>query len=133
MFSAITFGRTASGEFYWGQAPATSTDGAKVEVPHEVDSIESTVRNHDIVVFSSPTCPFCAKAVAALKDHGFEPLVVNCNDTQRQEISAKCGSSSVPKVFVRGNFVGGCNDGGMGGVLPLLRSGKIRELMAAKK
>ena len=25
------------------------------------------------------------------------------------------------------NFIGGCNDGGMGGTLPLLKNGKIKD------
>ena len=34
------------------------------------------------------------------------------------------------QVWIKGNFIGGCNDGGMGGVVPLLKSGKIQEIMA---
>jgi hypothetical protein len=33
------------------------------------------------------------------------------------------------QVFVGGTFIGGCNDGGIGGVLPLHKSGKLEELL----
>mmetsp|Transcript_9578 Transcript_9578/g.19281 ORF Transcript_9578/g.19281 Transcript_9578/m.19281 type:complete len:97 (-) Transcript_9578:135-425(-) len=92
-------------------------------------SIEDTIAQNDMVVFSSSTCPFCSKALGALKESGYEPLVIEADGDQRKELAAKCGSTSVPKVFVKGNFIGGCNDGGMGGTLPLLQNGKIKELM----
>mmetsp|Transcript_71237 Transcript_71237/g.159479 ORF Transcript_71237/g.159479 Transcript_71237/m.159479 type:complete len:97 (+) Transcript_71237:99-389(+) len=93
-------------------------------------SIDETIATNDMVVFSSSTCPFCVKALGALKHAGFEPLVVEADGNQRKELAEKYGSTSVPKVFVKGNFVGGCNDGGMGGALPLLANGKIKELMS---
>eukprot|EP00438_Fugacium_kawagutii_P011356 Skav212534 [mRNA] locus=scaffold1851:125995:129973:+ [translate_table: standard] len=91
-------------------------------------SVDELVNNNDMVVFSSSYCPFCKQALAALKDAGFSPLVVE--DFDKKALAAKCGgSTSVPKVFVKQNFIGGCNDGGMGGTLPLLKNGKIKELM----
>ena len=32
-------------------------------------------------------------------------------------------------LYVGGTFVGGCNDGGIGGVMPLYRSGKLQSLL----
>ena len=91
-------------------------------------AIDELINSHDMVVFSSSTCPFCSKALAALREAGYTPKVVESFD--RGALSAKCGgSTSVPKVFVKQNFIGGCNDGGMGGALPLLKNGKIKELM----
>lgn len=91
-------------------------------------SIDEVINSNDMVVFSSSSCPFCQKALAALKDAGYAPTVVE--DFDRSQLAGKCGgSTSVPKVFVKQNFIGGCNDGGMGGTLPLLKNGKIKELM----
>ena len=39
------------------------------------------------------------------------------------------GRTSVPAVFVGGEFVGGCNDGGLGGVVPLEQRGQLRPLL----
>mmetsp|Transcript_69431 Transcript_69431/g.111933 ORF Transcript_69431/g.111933 Transcript_69431/m.111933 type:complete len:96 (+) Transcript_69431:72-359(+) len=91
-------------------------------------SIDQTIADNDMVVFSSSSCPYCVKAIAALKSAGFEPVVVEA--FERSTLAAKCGgSTSVPKAFVKGQFIGGCNDGGLGGVLPSLANGKIKELM----
>mmetsp|Transcript_589 Transcript_589/g.1131 ORF Transcript_589/g.1131 Transcript_589/m.1131 type:complete len:118 (+) Transcript_589:50-403(+) len=92
-------------------------------------TVQETVSQNDMVVYFSPTCPFCDMALGALKQAGFDPLVVYTTEAHRGELAAAYGSSSVPKVFVKGKFIGGCNDGGMGGALPLLKSGKIKELM----
>ncbi|CAJ1346410.1 unnamed protein product [Effrenium voratum] len=95
-------------------------------------SVDEYIKEHDIVAFITPTCPFCQAAVAALKESGYPPFIVEVQpgSALRSEVAEKTGSTSVPKVWVKGNFVGGCNDGGMGGVKPLLKSGKIQELMS---
>lgn len=47
----------------------------------------------------------------------------------RVELAEKIGRTSVPAVFVKGEFVGGCNDGGMGGVLTLDRAGELKPML----
>ena len=47
----------------------------------------------------------------------------------RAELAEKTGRTSVPALYVGGNFVGGCNDGGMGGVLTLDKSGELKTLL----
>lgn len=122
MLSFIEFGRRATGELYWGPPP--SQEEASVG-----SRLEETIASHDIVVFSSGGCPFCSQAISELRTAGYSPTVIDCDPLLRQALAEKCGSRSVPKVFVKSHFVGGCNDGGMGGVVPLLHNGKLRELM----
>eukprot|EP00747_Dinoflagellata_sp_TGD_P000097 gnl/TRDRNA2_/TRDRNA2_100121_c0_seq1.p1 gnl/TRDRNA2_/TRDRNA2_100121_c0~~gnl/TRDRNA2_/TRDRNA2_100121_c0_seq1.p1 ORF type:complete len:148 (+),score=33.90 gnl/TRDRNA2_/TRDRNA2_100121_c0_seq1:201-644(+) len=133
MLSSIEFGRTAAGKFFWGKLPdgeeLAKVDGDKWTTAGGMASVDGVISSDDMVVFSMNGCPFCEKAIAALQDAGYAPTVVVCDSTQRQWLASKCGSKSVPKVFVKGQFVGGCNDGGLGGVLPLLSNGKIKELM----
>ena len=43
----------------------------------------------------------------------------------RAELAEKTGRTSVPAVFVGGEFVGGCNDGGLGGVMTLQKDGRL--------
>jgi glutaredoxin-related protein len=52
----------------------------------------------------------------------------------RAEVLKAHQMRSVPAVFVKGKFVGGCNDGPEPwmGALPLLASGKLEEMIAAK-
>uniref|UniRef100_A0A7S4RPL5 Glutaredoxin domain-containing protein n=1 Tax=Alexandrium monilatum TaxID=311494 RepID=A0A7S4RPL5_9DINO len=97
----------------------------------EDSTVEDYIKECEMVAFVMPPCPFCARAVKALKDAGFSPTEVQVpkGSALRKELESMTGSSSVPKVWVKGEFVGGCNDGGLGGVMPLLKNGKIAELM----
>lgn len=132
MLSFVEFGRLADGGIYWGKPPADA-ELAKPPAGSAAAEIEDAIASNKVVVFSSQTCPFCAKAIAALEAAGYVPSVVDCDATQRQALASKCGTGKVPQVFVRGNHIGGCNNGGMGGVLPLLENGKIKELMETSK
>lgn len=41
------------------------------------------------------------------------------------------GRTSVPAIWIQGAFVGGCNDGPMGGLMSLESEGKLDELLKA--
>jgi len=96
-------------------------------------SIDDTIAKNDIVAYIVPTCPFCKKALRGLDQAGFEVTKIEApkDSALRNELAEKVGETSVPQVWVKGQHVGGCNNGGMGGVLPLLKKGKIKELMEA--
>ena len=47
----------------------------------------------------------------------------------RAEMAKKIGRTSVPAIFVGGEFAGGCNDGGMGGVVTLDKQGKLKPML----
>mmetsp|Transcript_50779 Transcript_50779/g.118133 ORF Transcript_50779/g.118133 Transcript_50779/m.118133 type:complete len:98 (-) Transcript_50779:148-441(-) len=94
-------------------------------------TVKEQIEAADMIAFVTSTCPFCIKALAALKEAGYEPTVVQADYFVKKELSEIAGSTSVPKVWVKGEFIGGCNDGGLGGVMPCLESGKIKELMGA--
>lgn len=47
----------------------------------------------------------------------------------KAELAGIIGRTSVPAVFVGGEFVGGCNDGGLGGVMTLQKQGKLEPLL----
>ncbi len=49
---------------------------------------------------------------------------------QRLQLKEITGRMSVPALFIGGTWIGGCNDGGLGGVAPLAASGKLQELVA---
>ena len=63
------------------------------------------------------------------KEAGIEFKDVEVTDAQKAELKALTGKTSVPQVFVKGQFIGGCNDGGLGGTVPLLKSGKLQEML----
>jgi len=41
------------------------------------------------------------------------------------------GRTSVPAVFIKGEFMGGCNDGGRGGIMKLDESGELDAILKA--
>ena len=47
----------------------------------------------------------------------------------RAELANIVGRTSVPAVFAAGEYLGGCNDGGMGGVLTLHKEGRLKPLL----
>ena len=96
------------------------------------DLIAATAVKGGVVVFSSSSCPYCSQAIAALKSAGIPTTVVNATSSERAELQQRTGKSSVPSAWADGKWVGGCNDGGLGGVLPLLRSGKLQEMAQVK-
>lgn len=97
-----------------------------------MSSIQDTISSNPIVVFVSSGCPYCSDAVAALKANGRQPLVVEASSAQRSELRSKTGSSTVPVVFVKGKFVGGCNDGPESwmGIKKIIRNNQLDGLLA---
>lgn len=49
----------------------------------------------------------------------------------RAELAELNGRTSVPALYVGGEFVGGCNDGGLGGVMTLDRQGKLKQMLTS--
>ena len=45
----------------------------------------------------------------------------------KAELAGITGQTSVPQVFIGGEFIGGCNDGGIGGVMPLKSTGELEQ------
>ena len=88
-----------------------------------------------VVLFISPGCGFCADAMAMMRQSGVPFVAVECSPGQRKELYQKTGSSSVPSAWVRGTYIGGCNDGPEEwmGVGPCLRSGKIEQMLGSEQ
>ena len=51
----------------------------------------------------------------------------------RSELASLTGRTSVPSIWIGGQYVGGYNDGGLGGLATLYRSGKLRSMLEAVK
>jgi len=47
----------------------------------------------------------------------------------RQELKKRTGRTSVPSIWIDGAYVGGLNDGGMGGLATLAKSGELQGLL----
>ena len=49
----------------------------------------------------------------------------------RAEMGEKIGRTSVPAIWIDSKFVGGCNDGPMGGIVTLDESGELNGMLTA--
>ena len=81
------------------------------------------------------TCITLVQAKQVLDGYGASYRVVELNevsggDALRAELAELTGRTSVPAVFIGGEFVGGCNDGGMGGIMTLDRAGKLKPMLS---
>mmetsp|Transcript_1230 Transcript_1230/g.3768 ORF Transcript_1230/g.3768 Transcript_1230/m.3768 type:complete len:101 (+) Transcript_1230:76-378(+) len=97
------------------------------------DQVKQEIASADCVFFDAPGCPFCRQAEAAMKSAGipFKKVDIDGPGIGRAAIKAVCGKTSAPAVFIKGVYVGGCNDGteSWHGVMPMLKSGKFQEML----
>ena len=63
----------------------------------------------DVTVYSTPTCPFCIKLKAWLKDKGvgFEDIDVSQDQAKAQEMIRKSGQMGVPQIEIGGKIIVG--------------------------
>jgi len=79
-----------------------------------------------ITIYTTPICPYCARAKALLKKKGaeFEEIDVYMDSDLRAEMEQKSGRRTVPQIFIGERHVGGCDDlyalEAKGGLDPLL-------------
>ena len=90
--------------------PASSLDKAVKE------SIEKTIKENDVVLYmkgtpASPQCGFSNQAVRILNQHGVNIHGVNIleNQVMRQAMKEFSQWPTFPQVYVKGEFVGGCD------------------------
>merc|ERR1719277_864113 len=93
-------------------------------------ALEDAIKSADVVFFDDPFCPYCRRAELALKTEGIDFTLFPIAE-HRDALEAKTGKTSAPSVWVKGTFIGGCNDGTepWHGVMPCIKSGKIKELL----
>jgi len=92
--------------------------------------IDNFVSENDVLMFSFTTCPFCIKAKATLDEKGAKYTVVELDQDPdgkaiRAEMGDMLGRTSVPAIWIKGTFIGGCNDGPMGGINTLNSSNQL--------
>jgi glutaredoxin 3 len=100
--------------------------------------LDALIADNAVVVFSFTTCPFCIKAKQLLNAQGarytaVELDVLPAGYALRAEIAEMTGRTSVPAIFIGGTFVGGCNDGGLGGVMTLNNQNRLRPMLEAAR
>jgi glutaredoxin 3 len=97
--------------------------------------ISNLVKENPVVMLSFVSCPFCIKAKGVLDSLGTKYTVVELDQVEdgkaiRAVMANMIGRTSVPAIWIGGTFVGGCNDGPLGGVMKLNESGQLKNLLA---
>lgn len=98
-------------------------------------SIDDFVEGNDVAMYSFTTCPFCRRAKDVLEEKGVDYASIELDELDggggnaiRAELGRLVGRTSVPAIFVKGKFIGGCNDGPPG-LIPLIESGEFERMM----
>ena len=97
------------------------------------DQIKETVTNNEIVLFmkgnaSFPQCGFSGRAVQILNALGAEFVTVDVlsNDAVRQGIKDYSNWPTIPQLYVRGEFIGGCDI-----MTEMYESGELKQALSA--
>ncbi len=68
-----------------------------------------TIKKHKVIVYSTPTCPYCLFAKKYFKDNGvdFEDVDVTKDRVKAQEMIMKSGQMGVPVIDINGTVLVG--------------------------
>ena len=98
------------------------------------DFIQSTIDTNDVVLFMKgtpnfPQCGFSGQLVQILHYLGVDYQSVNCLETDdiRQGIKAFSNWPTIPQLYVKGEFVGGCDI-----VREMFQTGELQQLFTDK-
>lgn len=96
--------------------------------------LESEISTSPALLYSFTSCPFCKRAKEALDAKGAVYTVVELDETadgaaMRARLGVRTGRTSVPSVWVDGEYLGGLNDGP--GILSLDASGELEPKLRA--
>lgn len=86
--------------------------------------VDSAIASHKVAIFSKTYCPYCVKAKKAFESYklsGDDYFVVELENRKdgaaiQQYLKELTGASSVPRVFINGQFIGGGDDTGWEGL-----------------
>ncbi len=97
-----------------------------------LDQIDRIVHEHDVVLFMKgtpefPQCGFSQRVAAILQSFGipFASVNVLLDERVRQGIKDYTNWPTIPQLYVKGEFVGGCDI-----VSEMYESGELAELLA---
>ena len=105
---------------------------SQLQMASPSDFIQTAITNNKVVVFSKSYCPFCTKTKDLFSELGVDATVYELNQMDngadiQDTLLELTGQRTVPNTFINGQHVGG-NDN----VQSANKSGKLKELLAAK-
>ena len=102
---------------------------------HVSESIQSTIDSNDVVLFMKgskemPQCGFSNAVVNALSylDVKFEDVDVLQNEEIREAIKVFSDWPTIPQLYVKGEFIGGCDI-----VKEMFETGELSQLFTEKE
>jgi glutaredoxin 3 len=83
----------------------------------------------NIRIYTTPICPYCARAKALLTEKGaaFEEVDVYMDAAARKEMMQRSSRRTVPQIFIGERHIGGCDD-----LVALDEAGELAPLLAAE-
>jgi monothiol glutaredoxin len=98
------------------------------------DAIRQTIADHAVVLFmkgvaDAPQCGFSALVVRVLDHLGvdFKDVNVLADPALREGIKTFANWPTIPQLYIKGEFVGGCDI-----VREMFETGELRDLLAEK-
>ena len=95
------------------------------------EKIKQQIAENDIILFMKgnaqmPMCGFSARAVTILKSYGvkFATVDVLQDEEVRQNIKLYSNWPTIPQLYVKGEFVGGCDI-----MIEMHESGELKDLV----
>lgn len=81
----------------------------------------------EVVIYTTPICPYCVRAKSLLKQKGVEwtEIDVSRDDNERMALMARTKQRTVPQIFINDQHIGGSDD-----LYALERAGKLDALLA---
>jgi len=76
-------------------------------IKHELDFSKG---NYIVGSFMYPKCPYCDKAKELMKEKGMQYMFVQADKKLFGKVMATTKTSTVPQIFMDGEFVGGFED-----------------------
>ncbi|HEX9524586.1 MAG TPA: glutaredoxin 3 [Reyranella sp.] len=80
-----------------------------------------------IEMYTTPFCGYCARAKSLLEKKGaaYEEMDVMMDEKKRTEMRERARRSTVPQIFINGQYVGGSDE-----LAALEQAGKLDALLA---
>jgi len=96
--------------------------------------VEREIARKPCIMYSLSSCPFCKEAKGILSGMGAVYTIVEVDVDEggmakKAELAGIIDRTSLPAVFAGGSFLGGCNDGGLGGIATLHKKGELAPLL----
>ncbi|MEM1263473.1 MAG: glutaredoxin 3 [Pseudomonadota bacterium] len=84
-------------------------------------------KNHSVLVYLKPWCPYCSAAQSLLDQKGvsYETIDLTREPDRRAEMESRSGRATVPQIFIDERHIGGFDD-----LNALERKGELDALLA---